>query len=116
MPVTYSIKFDVVPERREEFLKLLTSVLDAMRLEPMFHEAILHEEPASPFRFMLYETWESHEDVLDVQLARPYRREWHASLGRILVRERDITVWTPIRRDGIASYQAAPNGHHNVVL
>lgn len=106
VPVTYCVKFDVVPERREEFLELLTGVLDAMRAEPMFHEAILHEDPDSPFRFMLYETWRSHEDVLEVQLARPYRREWHASLKRILARERDITIWTPIRRDGIGRNQA----------
>jgi quinol monooxygenase YgiN len=105
VPVTYCIKFDVVPERREEFLELLTGVLDAMRLEPMFHEAMLHEDPASPFRFMLLETWESHEDVLDVQLARPYRSRWHASLDSILVGERDVTVWTQVRRDGIPSYR-----------
>jgi hypothetical protein len=39
MPVTYIIKFQVVPERRDEFLGLLGGVLDAMRDEPPFHEA-----------------------------------------------------------------------------
>jgi quinol monooxygenase YgiN len=47
MPVTYLIKFQVVPERREQFLELLNGVLDAMRSELMFHEAILHRDPTS---------------------------------------------------------------------
>jgi quinol monooxygenase YgiN len=99
MPVTYLIKFDVVPGRRDEFLELLDGVLDAMRAEPMFHEAILHRDPASDHRFMLYETWESHEDVLNVQLRRPYRQAWHEALPRLLRQERDVTIWEPVRCD-----------------
>lgn len=99
MPVTYLIKFEVLPQRRDEFLRLLNGVLDAMRTESMFHEAILHRDPQSPDRFMLYETWESHEDVLTVQLHRPYRRDWHQALPSLLQRERDVTVWEPIRCD-----------------
>jgi quinol monooxygenase YgiN len=99
MPVTYLIKFQVVPERREQFLKLLNGVLDAMRSEPMFHEAILHSDPTSDNLFMLYETWESHEDVVNVQLQRPYRRAWHEALPTLLEQERDITIWEPLRAD-----------------
>jgi (4S)-4-hydroxy-5-phosphonooxypentane-2,3-dione isomerase len=99
MAVTYLVKFQVVPERRGEFLELLEGVLDAMRSEPMFHEAILHRDPASEYRFMLYETWESHEDVLDVQLHRPYRRAWHEALPALLEQDRDITIWEPLRTD-----------------
>ena len=99
MAVSYLIKFQVVPEQRNGFLKLLNGVLDAMRSEPMFHEAVLHRDPQSEYRFMLYETWESHEDVLNVQLHRPYRREWHDALATMLQQERDITIWEPIRAD-----------------
>jgi len=99
MPVTYLIKFQVVPERREQFLELLNGVLDAMRSEPMFHEAILHSDPTSDNRFMLYETWESHEDVINVQLQRPYRSAWHEALPTLLEQERDITIWEPLRAD-----------------
>jgi (4S)-4-hydroxy-5-phosphonooxypentane-2,3-dione isomerase len=99
MPVTYLIKFEVVPKRRSEFLRILGGVLDAMRSEPMFHEAILHQDPATGSRFMLYETWEDHEDVLNVQLHRPYRQTWHQALPYLLERERDITIWDPIRSD-----------------
>jgi quinol monooxygenase YgiN len=97
--VTYLIKFQVSPAQHDRFLMLLNDVLDAMRHEPTFHDAILHRYPASEYHFMLYETWESHQDVLDVQLHREYRRTWHDALPALLVRERDISVWQPIRSD-----------------
>jgi quinol monooxygenase YgiN len=99
MSVTYVITFDVVPRQRSRFLALLGGVLDAMRSEPMFHEAVLHRDPASDSRFMLYETWEDHDDVLNVQLQRSYRQAWHDALPELLASERDIAIWTPLRSD-----------------
>lgn len=99
MPVTYVIRFAVVPSQRERFLQLLDGVLDAMRHEPTFHEAILHRDPTDPHRLMLYETWEDHEEVLRVQLHRPYREAWHRALDELLVEPRDVSVWEPLRAD-----------------
>jgi quinol monooxygenase YgiN len=99
MSVTYVIRFNVRPEQRDRFMSLLTGVLDAMREEPRFHEAILHRDPQSEDAFMLYETWESHEDVLNVQLKRPYREAWHAALPELLREPRDVSVWEKIRHD-----------------
>lgn len=99
MAVTYLITFHVVPEQSDRFLALLTGVLDAMRHEPTFHEAVLHCDPHSAHRFMLYETWESHEDVVTVQLHRAYRRAWHDALPALLQRDRDVTIWEPMRAD-----------------
>jgi quinol monooxygenase YgiN len=48
---------------------------------------------------MLCETWASHEDVIEVQLKRPYRERWHAALPRLLQRDRAITTWQPMRSD-----------------
>lgn len=98
-PVTYLIVFDIVPERRAEFFELLGGVLDAMRSEATFHEAILHRDPERDDRFMLYETWASHEDVVQVQLRRPYRERWHQALPRLLQRDRTVTIWEPMRSD-----------------
>jgi quinol monooxygenase YgiN len=98
MPVTYVITFDVVPEQRAKFLQLLGTVLDAMRDEPTFYQAVLHVDPASEHRFMLYETWESHEEVLNVQIKRSYRDAWHDALPELLVRDRDIEIWEPLRQ------------------
>ena len=95
MTVTYIIKFNVVPDQRGRFLELIGGVIANMRSETTFHFAELHQDPASPNRFMLYETWESHEDVLEVQLARQYREEWHRSLPELLVEDREIEIWGP---------------------
>jgi (4S)-4-hydroxy-5-phosphonooxypentane-2,3-dione isomerase len=99
MPVTYVITFAVRPERRAEFLSLLNGVLDAMRAEPMFHEAVLHRDPQSEHRYMLYETWESHDNVLEEQVKRPYRDAWHAALPDLLTEPRGISIWEPVRAD-----------------
>jgi len=99
MPITYVIRFNVVAEQRRRFLELLEGVLDAMRSEPMFHEAILHRDPENENRFMLYETWEDHDDVLTVQLLRPYRDAFHEALPELVSEPRDISIWQPFRAD-----------------
>ena len=99
MAVTYVIRFTVRPEQRSRFLALLDGVLDAMRHEPMFHEAILHQDPDDENHLMLYETWEDHDDVLTVQLQRPYREAFHAALDEVLAAPRDVTIWQPLRAD-----------------
>ena len=99
MPVTFAIRLDVKPEEHERFLRLLNGVLDAMRHEPTFHEAVLHRDLENDHRYMLYETWEDLDDVIEVQLQRPYRREWHKALPEVLVGERDIETWLPLRAD-----------------
>ncbi len=99
MAVTYMIQFEVKPDQIERFQTLLGGVLDAMRHEANFHEARLLVDPDNPLRWMLYETWEDHQDVLDVQIHRPYRAEWHAALEEVLASPRAIGVWTPVRQD-----------------
>ena len=110
MPVTFAIRLDVKPEEQERFLRLLNGVLDAMRHEPMFHEAVLHRNPERENHFMLYETWEDLDNVIEVQLQRPYRDEWHEALPEILESERDIETWLPLRADrkvGVAEMSIA---------
>jgi quinol monooxygenase YgiN len=99
MAVTFVIRFAVVPEERVRFLTLLNGVLDAMREEPTFHEAVLHLDPEDEHCFLLYETWEDLDDVVNVQLERPYRREWHAALPELLSEPREISTWLPLRAD-----------------
>lgn len=101
MSVTYVIRFQVEPAERERFLALLNGVLDAMRHEASFRSAALHADPADPCAFLLHETWADHQDVLEVQLQRPYRQAWHAALDEVLARPREISVWQVLRADGI---------------
>ena len=53
---------------------------------------------------MLYETWESHEDVMAVQLQRPYRSAWHDALPALLRH-------TP-RRHGLAAPSRRSQSHN----
>ncbi|MEP9375247.1 putative quinol monooxygenase [Aquabacter sp. CN5-332] len=99
MSVTYVIGFTVKPQERERFLGLLNGVLDAMRHEATFVNATLHRDPEDAHRFLLHETWADHGDVLEVQLARPYREEWHAALPHLLEQPRDISMWEIMRTD-----------------
>lgn len=107
MTVTYVIGGTVKPGQRDRFLSLLNGVLDSMRHEASFINATLHVDPDNDHRFLLYETWADHQDVLDVQLARPYRREWHDALPEILEGERDISMWLPLRHDGVGALPRA---------
>lgn len=102
MAVSYIIKFAVKPEQKRRFVNLLNRVLDKMREEPTFHEAVLHRDPNDENCFLLFETWESHDDVVKVQLKRPYRQEWHAALDELLVEQRGVETWSPLRADRAA--------------
>ncbi len=99
MSVTYVIKFQVVPDKYDDFRALLNGVLDAMRHESTFVEAMLHADPNDANRLMLYETWQDHEDVVNVQIHRPYRRAFHEALPAMLATARDISIWQPLRAD-----------------
>ena len=99
MSVTYVVKFHVVSGKYDAFLALLTGVLDAMRREPTFIEAMLHVDPGDKNRLMLYETWEDHDDVVNVQLLRPYRQAFHEALPTMLIQPRDISIWRCLRAD-----------------
>lgn len=100
MSETYVITFHVRPSERARFRALLEPVLDAMRHEATFEHAALHVDPEDENCFQLHETWTDRNDVLEVQLKRPYRAAWHAALDEILERPREIQIWTLLRVDG----------------
>ena len=99
MTATYVITFHVRPGERERFLSLLNLVLDRMRHEVNFRSATLNEDPDDAHRFLLHETWADHQDVIEVQIHRDYRRDWHAALDSLLARPRDISIWRLLRAD-----------------
>ena len=99
MAVTYLIEFRIKPERRADFLALLNGVLDAMRGEAGFVSSTLHADPQDADHYLLHETWRDHDEVVEVELRRPYRDAWHAALPDVLAAPRAVSVWTPLRRD-----------------
>ncbi|KHJ53605.1 antibiotic biosynthesis monooxygenase [Aureimonas altamirensis] len=99
MTETYVITFHLRPGQGDRFRDLLDPVLDAMRHEDTFVRAALHTDPDDPNVFQLHETWTDRDDVLNVQLKRPYRAEWHAALDSLLAEPRDIRIWQTLRAD-----------------
>ncbi len=97
--VTFIVTFALKHSCEEEFLDLLTPVLDAMRHEPTFINAVLHQDPEDPSRFMLYETWADLDDVVQVQMHRDYRKAYWERLPELLREPRQIQTWAPMRRD-----------------
>lgn len=100
MSETYVITFHVKPDQRQRFRALLEPVLEAMRHEVTFVRGALHVDPDHPDRFQLHETWADRDDVLNVQLNRPYREAWHAALVDLLERPREIEIWHPLWSGG----------------
>jgi len=97
--VTFVITVALKPGCEEALLDLLTPVLDAMRHEPTFINAVLHQDPEDPSRFMLYETWADLDDVVQVQMHRDYRKTFWERLPDLLREPRQVQTWKPIRRD-----------------
>ncbi|WP_240048428.1 putative quinol monooxygenase [Crenalkalicoccus roseus] len=98
-PLALIVSLRVRPGREAEFLRLLLPVLDAMRHEPGFLNAVLHRDPEDPARFMLYETWADRRDLVEVQMRRPYRAPYEARLPELLDAPREVRIWRPLRAD-----------------
>lgn len=96
---TYVIVCRLKAGARPQFMALLGPVLDAMRHEDTFVNAVLHQDPASADTYMLYETWLDGEDVMNVQMHRPYRQAFWEALPELLSQPRQIQVWKPMRSD-----------------
>lgn len=97
--VSFVVELAVRPDAVDTFLDLLTPVLDAMRHEPTFVNAVLHRDPEDPARFMIYETWRDLDDVVRVQMHRSYRKAYWERLPDLLRTERTVSVWRPLRAD-----------------
>ena len=98
-PIAALVVLRIRPGMEQEFLALLTPVLDAMRHEPTFINAALHRDPDDPTRFMLYETWADRTDLVEVQMQRAYRSAYEARLPELLREPRRAEVWRPLRED-----------------
>lgn len=98
-PVVFIVTVALKPGCVEEFLDLLMPMLDAMRHETTFINAVLHQDAEDPTRFMLYETWADLDDVVQVQMHREYRKRYWERLPELLREPRQVQTWKPMRRD-----------------
>jgi quinol monooxygenase YgiN len=93
------VTLKVRPGMEEEFLSLLTPVLDTMRHEVTFISAALHRSPDDPTSFTLYEVWADRDDLVDVQMKRDYRTTYEARLPNLLREPRRAEIWDRLRAD-----------------
>ena len=93
--VTFSIK----PEFAEEFVAIVSDVIDRMRHEENFVTTTLCRDPARPGRFFLFETWKSRAQFLAVDLSRDYRAPYAARLAEIQQADRQFEEWEQVRAD-----------------
>lgn len=93
--VTFSIK----PEHADEFVTIVSEVIDRMRHEANFVSTTLCRDPAAPGRFFLFETWKSRARFLAEDLSRDYRETYSARLAEIQAEERQFEEWEQIRAD-----------------
>ena len=98
-PVAVLVTLLILPGREDEFLQLLTPVLDAMRQEPTFVTASLHRDPADPSLFLLHEVWADRTELIEVQAKRPYRDAYWSRLPDLLAAPRKVEEWRPMRTD-----------------
>ncbi|QCI63915.1 putative quinol monooxygenase [Phreatobacter stygius] len=99
MAVTYTTVITLKPGAAAAFMALLTPVLDAMRHEATFINAVLHQDGGDPDRFMLYETWANPRDLEEVQMGRAYRTACWQGLPELLREPREVAAWQPLRTD-----------------
>lgn len=86
------IRFRIKPGRREEFRQALYNIIETMKHEPTWIDAIVLDDPENPDDLLLYETWAgSKEAWIAEQLDREYRVPYEKIVAE-LVEER-IGIW-----------------------
>jgi quinol monooxygenase YgiN len=93
--VTFSIK----PEHADEFVSIVSPVLDKMRHSENFVSTTLSHDPKTPGRFFLFETWKSRARFLAEDLSFAYRKPYETRLPDIQLADRRIEEWEQVRAD-----------------
>ena len=98
-PWVIFVVIEVRPEHVEEFLTLVSEVIDAMRHESTFINTVLSRDLNDPSRFSLFEIWQDREEFFSVQLHRAYRSSYSHRIEQICKTPRQISEWLQIRAD-----------------
>lgn len=85
--VVLAARFNIRPERRDEFIRLATEAVKRTRLEPGVVSYSFYEDPNQRNAFIFFEQWKSRKS-LDVHLNADYTK-------RLLERFPDLVVGEP---------------------
>lgn len=90
------IRFRIKPGRKEDFRPALYGIIEAMKHEATWLDAIVLDDPENPADLLLYETWSGvGEAWLAEQAGRDYRVPYEKIVAE-LVEERVITWLAPV--------------------
>jgi quinol monooxygenase YgiN len=95
-PFTLLVDIPLKPGRAREFMALLNSVFEAMKVEETFVSATALRSAEDPDSILLYENWIDRENFMSVQLKRPYRTRYEARLPELLSSPRRLSFFEPI--------------------
>lgn len=93
--VTFSIK----PQHTEEFVTIVSEVIDEMRHEKTFVGSSLCHDPQTEGRFFVFEVWRDREEFFSVQVNRPYRDSYSRRILEIQAEDRELAEFYQIRAD-----------------
>src|SRR5258708_8356516 len=84
-----------------EYLSLINAVIDEMRYETSFVNAVVHRSTEDPTVFLLHETWLGRDEFFTVQMNRSYLESYESRLPQITRAARAITILEPARLDHV---------------
>src|SRR5260370_16603417 len=74
-----------------EYLSLINAVIDEMRHETSFVNAVVHRSTEAPTVFLLHETWLGRDEFFTVHMKLSYPHSYPARLPQIMRAPREIT-------------------------
>jgi len=94
--VVLYIRFKTRDGRKDEFRRHLYTLVEAMKDEPSFVKAIIHDDPDHPNDIVIYETWQgTRASWLHNELTKPYRAAYEKTLAELL-EDRVAVFLTPV--------------------
>lgn len=74
---------------------------EEMVKEPSFVNYFQLQDETDPTKFVLYETWtDSKEEFMNVQMKRPFRKEWEEILPQVSTKPREMQMyWNLIKSE-----------------
>jgi len=94
--VVLYVRFKTKAGKKEESGRHLHALVEIMKVEPAFLNAIIHDDPEQADDIVIYETWQgTRESWLKNEFTKPYRAPYEKLLAE-LVEERVIVFLTPV--------------------
>lgn len=92
LPILVSSRFVIMPDRREEFIKLISEAVAQVRMEPGNISYSLYEEVNYPNSFLIFEEWKSRQSLNDF-VAQEYNTNLEQKIREVSTEEPSFKVY-----------------------